>query len=210
MFGCKLNSVHFENKHYAQSHVVGFHDGAAHLFAFALRYGPLTQTLVMHRCCLSCVACVLWKCVVKLSLLWLHFLQSQYSRWRSTVSERQGVVLSTHEPHGAVSFHCCLIVSLCELVGCRAGSNALYNAKLNWIKLCLWGVAISAWVDTVLMKGIFSTFGSVKSSLLNCTGKQNGVTLFILFSRSWLDFSLKLAQLLECWNRERERRVRER
>lgn len=47
-----------------------------------------------------------------------------------------------------------------------AGSNALYHAKLDWIKVWTCRVRI------VLMKGIFSTFGSVKSPLLNHTGNK--------------------------------------
>lgn len=46
------------------------------------------------------------------------------------------------------------------------GSNALYRAKLNWIKVR------TCWVRTVLTKGIFSTFGSVKSLLLDRTGNK--------------------------------------
>lgn len=48
----------------------------------------------------------------------------------------------------------------------HAGSNALYHAKVDWIKVWTRRVRI------VLMKGIFSTFGSVKSSLLNRTGNK--------------------------------------
>lgn len=47
-----------------------------------------------------------------------------------------------------------------------AGSYALYHAKLDWIKVGTCRVCI------VLMKGIFSTFGSVKSPLLNRTGSR--------------------------------------
>lgn len=40
------------------------------------------------------------------------------------------------------------------------GSNALYHAKLDWIKI--W----TQWECTVLMKGIFFTFGSVKIAFI--------------------------------------------
>lgn len=56
-----------------------------------------------------------------------------------------------------------------------AGSNALYHAKLDWIKV--W----TRWVRTFLMKGIFSTFGSVKSPLLNRAGNKMRSCFFIPF-----------------------------
>lgn len=56
-----------------------------------------------------------------------------------------------------------------------SGSNALYHAKLDWIKVWTRRVRI------VLMKGIFSTFGSVKSPLLNRTGNRMRSWFFISF-----------------------------
>lgn len=55
---------------------------------------------------------------------------------------------------------------MCGFVIGLAGSNALYHAKLDWIKV--WTCRLR----TVLMKGSFSTFDSVKLSLLNRTGNK--------------------------------------
>lgn len=70
------------------------------------------------------------------------------------------------------------------------GSDALYHAKLDWIKIwtCL--------ERTVLMKGIFSTFGSVKSSLSNRKETKCWVMLFIPFqstgfTRQWRQTSCR-------------------
>lgn len=69
--------------------------------------------------------------------------------------------------HHIFSRHCMHQYALVWGVGVGlVGSNALYRAKLNWIKV--W----TCWVRTVLMKGIFSTFGSVKSLLLHRTGNK--------------------------------------
>lgn len=66
--------------------------------------------------------------------------------------------------------------------GWLAGSNALYHAKL-WIQ-------VQAHREfSVLMKGIFSAFGSVKSPLLSCTGNKTRSCFFLFFfkfSRKWL------------------------
>lgn len=92
------------------------------------------------------------------------------------------------------SGHCIFFVSLracacthtspvCGQSGWLAGSNALYHAKLDWIKV--W----TRWVHTFLMKGIFSTFGSVKSSLLNRTGNKMRSCFFFKFpfkEQAWL------------------------
>lgn len=56
-----------------------------------------------------------------------------------------------------------------------AGSYGLYHAKLDWIKV--W----TRWLCNVLMKGIFSTFGSMKSPLLNHTGNKMRSCFFIPF-----------------------------
>lgn len=70
------------------------------------------------------------------------------------------------------------------------GSDALYHAKLDWITIwtCL--------ERTVLMKGIFSTFGSVKSSLSNRKETKCWVMLFIPFqstgfTRQWRQTSCR-------------------
>lgn len=108
--------------------------------------------------------------------------------------------LSTHKPLRALYFLnvvACMRMHTSGWAVEPAGSNALYHAKLDWIKV--W----TRWERTVLMKGIFSTFGSVKSPLLNRTGNKMRGHAFYSLSRNRLFLSLTATQLQKL-NKDRE------